>query len=556
MNLGCTRWVLAWYFVHFLAIYLQCSSPGHHPLPPVTPSVLSGSNVVDTLVTALTQVLDRHSRSTGVRSTHPPPSRDYAPRDDQYRPPPRQTTPGGVATQNTPRWASQPRGPAPGNGTTTEMKCNFCSKTGHFLRECTEVDAYIRDNRIIRRNGKLCLPNGRYLPGINMKESVASWEEQQQDNRVSTNYLECIDECVFSVDISPEDFQSNPSPAVEMTEDEEADLAIAQVNAATSDPPPKKSVRWELDGVYPPARTIHPNALPQQSSSSSQKKPNVFSRKPGNPANQSAKVGPPGDRANDKTPAPAQLVTLPPKVSPEEGKTRFKAPVEDTVITNDITERALDAEITITARELLAISPESRKQVKELLVSKKVSANFYEEDDIDPNDIKDVPGAVSVFLEQNRSSKAVASLPLRVIFPTFAPGVKPECILDGGSQIVAMSRDVWNQLPEHIITANKATTMESANAGTTYTLGMLENFPIQIGPITVHLQIQVVDDCPFEVLLGRPFFDVTGCVEVSKPGGEHEIHIFDPVTGTPYRLQTMKRGPRKDKQKAAVNFRQ
>ena len=35
MNLGCTRWVLTGYFVHFLAIYLQCSSPGHHPLPPV-----------------------------------------------------------------------------------------------------------------------------------------------------------------------------------------------------------------------------------------------------------------------------------------------------------------------------------------------------------------------------------------------------------------------------------------------------------------------------------------------------------------------------------------
>ena len=35
MNLGCTGWVLAGYFVHFLAMYLQCSSPGHHPLPPV-----------------------------------------------------------------------------------------------------------------------------------------------------------------------------------------------------------------------------------------------------------------------------------------------------------------------------------------------------------------------------------------------------------------------------------------------------------------------------------------------------------------------------------------
>ena len=37
MNLGYTGWVLAWYFVHFLVMYLQCTGPGHHPLPPVSP---------------------------------------------------------------------------------------------------------------------------------------------------------------------------------------------------------------------------------------------------------------------------------------------------------------------------------------------------------------------------------------------------------------------------------------------------------------------------------------------------------------------------------------
>ena len=36
MNLGYAGWVLAWYFVHFLVMYLQCTGPGHHPLPPVS----------------------------------------------------------------------------------------------------------------------------------------------------------------------------------------------------------------------------------------------------------------------------------------------------------------------------------------------------------------------------------------------------------------------------------------------------------------------------------------------------------------------------------------
>jgi len=35
MNLQCTRWVFAWYFVHVLVMDLWCTSTGHHPLPPV-----------------------------------------------------------------------------------------------------------------------------------------------------------------------------------------------------------------------------------------------------------------------------------------------------------------------------------------------------------------------------------------------------------------------------------------------------------------------------------------------------------------------------------------
>ena len=80
--------------------------------------------------------------------------------------------------------------------------------------------------------------------------------------------------------------------------------------------------------------------------------------------------------------------------------------------------------------------------------------------------------------------------------------------------------------------------MESANSGTTMTLGLLENHPVKLGPITIFLQIQVIDNAPFEVLLGRPFFNVISCSEVSSHGGKHEIHVKDPKTGTPYRFAT------------------
>ncbi|KAF9642427.1 hypothetical protein BDM02DRAFT_3063800, partial [Thelephora ganbajun] len=112
-----------------------------------------------------------------------------------------------------------------------------------------------------------------------------------------------------------------------------------------------------------------------------------------------------------------------------------------------------------------------------------------------------------------------------------------ECILDGGAQVVVMRKDVWECLCTPI-TANKSIPMESTNSGTTMTLGLVENYPVHLGPITIYLQIQVVEDAPFEVLLGRPFFNVTCCSEVSSSSGSHKIRIRDPKTGTPYVFTT------------------
>src|SRR6201992_1362182 len=208
--------------------------------------------------------------------------------------------------------------------------------------------------------------------------------------------------------------------------------------------------------------------------------------------------------------------------------------------------RALDAKITISTCELLAASSNVRRHVKDIVTTKKVAANLLEADESDVYSYgvsEPDPELSSIFfnlVKYNPSSSAAASLPLRVIFPTFAPGVEPECILDGGAQIVVMRRDIWEKL-QTPITVNKAMSMESANATTTMTLGVLENHPVQLGPITVYLQIQVVNEAPFEVLLGRPFFDITSCAEVSRSGGNHEIHVKDPSTGIPYVFATQPR---------------
>jgi hypothetical protein len=112
-----------------------------------------------------------------------------------------------------------------------------------------------------------------------------------------------------------------------------------------------------------------------------------------------------------------------------------------------------------------------------------------------------------------------------------------------------MHRAVWERLNVPI-TANKATNLVSANSTAELTMGMVEHLPVTLGPVTFYLQVQVVDNAPFDLLLGRPFFDVASCSETSRPGGHHVIQIRDPATKTPYVFTTKPK-----KSAAAENFR-
>src|SRR5882762_7567032 len=260
-------------------------------------------------------------------------------------------------------------------------------------------------------------------------------------------------------------------------------------------------------------------------------------------------------------------VTISPKPPADDPKFRYQSAIEASVNLGTIANRALNSQITLSTHELLAVSPDIRREIKDLVTSKKVSANLVEMNDTDAyltsSSEPETPSSVLIDLvKYETSSSAASSLPLRVIFPTFAPGVQPECILDGGAQVVVMRKDIWEKLRVPLA-ANRATPMESASATTTMTLGLIEDHPVQLGPITIYLQIQVVESAPFEVLLGRPFFNVTSCSEVSSAGGNHEIRIRDPKTGSPYVFATEPRLRRPAREKSpnhgppqSANFRQ
>ena len=516
----------------------------------------------------LIRLMTTFTKTIASQHQQPPPSHvpQQFPRSEGSYP-----TPGGVA-QNPPPWNPQPRAQdafAPG--------CMFCSAPDHYLRECPLVTQYIQQRKIMRNEaGKLTLLDGRFVPrnvpGRNMRErfdNYLAWRQRNpegnQHQSVATNFFESNEEYAFEVEVTPDE-PDTQNERIELLQAQINSLREAQVLA-------QQKQRERFDGVEVPPRkigfpqrpapapapppppppppaplppNIHSQRVPPQSFPNRDPPPHLAG-KPGAPVNPPAR--PQG---------PMKPLEMQPKPSTDEQKHQYHAPIEKSVPISEVIERALDAKVPVSARELLAVSNDARKHIKDLVTAKRVAANFVAEDLTD-SFLTSFTGSESssVSLDVNKyestTISAAPSLPLRVIYPSFASGVEPECILDSGAQIVVMRRDIWEKLRVPI-TANKAMSMESANSGTTLTLGMVEHQPVTLGPITIYLQIQVVDNAPFEVLLGRPFFDVLSCMDVSHSGGTHEIHVKDPKTGTPYVFPTQPRQP-KASRGSAVNFR-
>jgi hypothetical protein len=508
--------------------------------------------------------------------------------------PPRQppSTPGGVA-QNPPQWSQRIH---PNSFT---RNCAFCSATDHLIRECPSARQYIDQKRITRdHTGKIVLPDGNYIPhhitGRNLREKVDNFwlgKETQHPEPVNVHFLEGPEENVFAIEIGgpyspppsciadsvspssipatswslPEANPSSPTPYDEAVF--QAELIQAQIDSLNDAKALalEKGKRYKFDGIELMKRSGPPKPgapIPAPSGPTVHARGPLPARDNIPPLSTSPNViGKPGTRAGDDRPqrpqGPMRPVAIPPKPAADDPKFRSQCPLESSVKPSDLADRVLDASVTVSARELLAASPEIRKQFKDLVTNKRVSANIVQAEEADAfltghldSDSKAVP--IDLGKYEQSSSTAVDSLPLRVIYPTFGPGVQPECVLDGGAQIVIMRKDIWERLNAPL-SPDRAIPLQAANATTTMTCGQVRDLPVRLGPITVYLQIQVVENAPFEVLLGRPFFAVTNCSATSTPDGNHEIHVKDPRTGLPYVFSTHTR-PRENPQKSSASY--
>ena len=110
-------------------------------------------------------------------------------------------------------------------------------------------------------------------------------------------------------------------------------------------------------------------------------------------------------------------------------------------------------------------------------------------------------------------------------------------VLDSGSEIVAMSKWMWEDLGLPV-RSDHVMTMSNANTSTKSTLGIVENLHLGFGAGEICLQVQVVPRANFDLLLGRPFHCLLSASTEDFPDGSQMIILHDPNSGKAYKLPT------------------
>ena len=273
-----------------------------------------------------------------------------------------------------------------------------------------------------------------------------------------------------------------------------------------------------------------------------------------------------------------------PKLSVEPGF-KNRAPLQLDERAKDLIQEALKNTICITTEDLLNVSEPMRQELKKLLMKKRLEKKSVtmssEADSVDVGSaaeglkmetisVESLPEATYEVLAEDTNGitkrSVVVSDPVMQYLNALSPGEQPksvvvaaeshalrtvyplingvgevESLLDAGSQIVSMSRAVATMLQvpwDPDITVH----MESANKSLEKTLGLAKNVPFKFGPITVYLQVHVIEKVAYKVLLGRPFDTITESEVKNSRDGSQTLTLTDLNTGEQCVLQTHERG--------------
>ncbi|KAG6904306.1 hypothetical protein DXG01_011056 [Tephrocybe rancida] len=234
-----------------------------------------------------------------------------------------------------------------------------------------------------------------------------------------------------------------------------------------------------------------------------------------------------------------------------EGAFKTMAPIVDPTQSKKIFDKCLGTEITLTLGDLMQVSPDIDPPMVEVLTATLDDASSAPRDStntsVDPYEVylrQLAPDHTAEILTVAKDSNAI-----RAIVMTVDGREDLECIVDSGSQIIAMSeaRAVALGLkydPRIILK------MVSANGNVDPSLGLARDVPCTIGGLTLYLQIHIIREPSYDVLLGRPFDVLTKSDVRTSSEDDTTIVITDPNSGEVLAIPTFARNrPKKDNTK-------
>ena len=496
--------------------------------------------------------------------------------------------------------------------------CHFCGLPGHLGRNCMVAADYITQGKC-RRNteGLIVLPTGAFIPrdipGRYFKDRIDEWHVrnpgqintgQLMYNVLSNAVAEPRSHSLATRRTHPDLFDDSPTLSTDQRI-QTLERELLQLRARNAAPqtrskgPPTRTVEEEPREAQPKRKAMRPEVVipvanpatrsqekqpaPQPEGSSSRETEESGDTNPEPPVHPYAKAAdatyvPPTNRNFAAAPKP-----LPAKKNEPAYKTY--PPIYDGKVANEVYDRAMATEVTLTQRELLSLSPEVRSQVREATSARRAppskdrSINTLADeqelshalDDIAdddnceapppatflsaraadfklPPDAIIVPDPYETYLKAlppgaapKRLLVAKESSALRSIYPLIDNQGDVESIVDPGSQIIAMSEYVCNDL-SLIYDPSVILNMQSANGEVDQSLGLARNVPMTIGEITLYVQIHVIRSPAYDILLGRPFDILTESVVRNYANEDQTITIRDPNSGLLATIPTVPRG--------------
>lgn len=253
---------------------------------------------------------------------------------------------------------------------------------------------------------------------------------------------------------------------------------------------------------------------------------------------------------------------------------KSRAPVEMDVDIEELVARVLELEVSVPLRNLAGVSAAIQKEIRKQVTKSRIPVEVDEKNTVKPPDkgelrvsMQSLPFAVYTvmtevsdempeghlvaadpvlqFLLENKDPRptivAPKSVPLRSIYMTVNKLGMEECLTDNGSMIASMAKEsaisyglTWDP--------SLCFNMESASGHLESTLGLARNVHFSIAGIDVYLQVHILENPPYKILLGRPFEAFTSCVSKTKFDGSTELTLTDPNTKVVAVVPTYERG--------------